>query len=178
MKYFYTKLFLILFLLFGLGQQASAEGWYVGGGLSKIGFSKDLNGVDDANGLAFLGGYRFANNISTELMVTSSLHDEEFLNGDAAYGSILGGGKFSFGSGQFQPYLAIGISLQVIDFDFFEEITGAGTYLGIGADIYAARNHVVNFSVRNNTWDGEDTFFDYDNKTRYVTFAYNYYFTP
>ncbi len=86
------------------------------------------------------------------------------------------GGKFSFGDGGFRPYVTGGISKNSVDFENFDEITGDGTYWGIGADIFINQNHVINVSYRLNDWEGDDSVFDYDVSNKMLTVSYNFYF--
>jgi len=175
------KLFnLLVAILFftGLTEQSHANGWYVGGGLVKASFEDDLQTIDSGNGLAFNGGYGFNENISVDLLSGVSIHDGGIVTGDIAQGFVMGGGKFSFGSDTFRPYLLAGISFHFVDFEFFtESINGNGIYWGVGADIFVSKQGAINFSLRSSDWDGEDSLLDYNVTTEVVTIAYNFYFS-
>lgn len=169
----------LAFLIFtGFTQQSFAEGWYVGGGIVKASFEDDLQSIDSGNGLAFNGGYGFNENFSVDLLSGVSIHDGSIFTGNIAQSFVMGGGKFSFGSDTFRPYLLAGISLHFVDFEFFtESITGNGIYWGVGADIFVSKQGALNFSLRSSDWDGEDSLLDYNVTTEVVTFAYNFYFS-
>lgn len=172
------NLLLAFLILTGFTQQSLAEGWYVGGGIVKASFEDDLQSIDSGNGLAFNGGFGFNENFSVDLLSGISIHDGGIFTGDIAQGFIMAGGKFSFGTDTFRPYLLAGISLHIVDFEFFtEDITGNGVYWGVGADIFVSKQGALNFSLRSSDWDGEDSLLDYNVTTEIVTIAYNFYFS-
>ena len=115
------NLLLAILIFVGLTQQSHANGWYVGGGLVKASFEDDLQTIDSGNGLAFNGGYGFNENFSVDLLSGVSIHDGGIVTGDIAQGFVMGGGKFSFGTDTFRPYLLAGISLHFINFEYFSE---------------------------------------------------------
>ena len=170
-------LLLSIIILPGFAGLSHAQGWYVGGGLQKVSFEDDLAVVDGASGFSAGGGYGFNEMFSMDLMSNGSIQDDSTFNGYVVHWSFLGGGKLSFGTDRFRPYLAAGISFHVVDFEFFEEITGSGTYWGVGADIFLAKQHALNISFRSSDWNGKDPVFDYDITTEFVTVAYNFYFS-
>lgn len=168
-----------LVLLASTSYQAHAEGWYVGGGGQTVSFGDDLESIDNGIGFLFSGGYDFDSHFGVELMSGASFHDDGItFNGYATHSYVLTGGKLSLGNDSFSPYLVAGISLHVVDFEFFEEISGSGIYFGIGADIAISDQSKLNISFRRSNWDGEDSVFDYDVTTNMFTVAYNYYFSP
>ena len=173
----YVPAFLGMFFAFSLTPQSQAGNWYVGGGLQGVSFEDDLEAIDSAVGITFSGGYRSDELISAELLAGSSYHEDAFLGEDVEQFSIMGGAKISFGSDSFQPFVSAGISLNVVDIDHFDEITGAGLYWGIGADIFVADQHAINVGFRSNSWDGENDDFDFDVKTETLTIAYNFHFS-
>ena len=177
-----SKLFALLVsfvFLAGVSYQSHAEGWYVGGGGQTVSFGDDLESIDNGIGGLFSGGYDFNSHLGVELMSGVSFHDDGItFNGYATHSYVLTGGKLSLSNGAFDPYLVAGLSLHVVDFEFFEEISGSGIYFGFGADIALSDQSKLNISFRRSNWDGEDSVFDYDVKTSMVTVAYNYYFSP
>ena len=170
-------LLLAIFILPGFAQLSHAQGWYVGGGAQRVSFEDDLAVVSNTSGFSVGGGYGFNEVFSIELMQNGSIQNDSTINGYVLHSSFLGGGKFSFGTDNFRPYLAAGVSIHVVDFEFFEEITGSGTYWGVGADIFLAKQHALNVSIKTSNWNGEDSVFDYDVTTKFVTVAYNFYFS-
>jgi len=102
------NLLLAFLILTGFTQQSLAEGWYVGGGIVKASFEDDLQSIDSGNGLAFNGGFGFNDNFSVDLLSGISIHDGGIFTGDIAQGFIMAGGKFSFGTDTFRPYLLAG----------------------------------------------------------------------
>lgn len=168
--------FLGLCLFLGLTTSSQAGNWYVGGGLQGVSFEDDLEAIDSAVGLTFSGGYHSDGLISAELLAGSSYHEDAFLDEDVEHYSVLGGAKFSFGSDLFKPFVSAGISLNLVDIDHYDEITGAGFYWGVGGDIFVADRHAINIGYRSNTWDGENDDYDFDVKTETLTIAYTYHF--
>jgi hypothetical protein len=166
----------VLFFIVGLTQPSQAANWYVGGGLQGVSFEDDLEAIDSAVGLTFSGGYHSDGLISAELLAGSSYHEDAFQDEDVDHFSILGGAKISFGDDSFQPFISSGISLNLVDIDHFDEITGAGFYWGIGADIFVAVRHAINIGYRSNSWDGETDDDDFDVKTETLTIAYTFHF--
>jgi len=88
------------------------------------------------------------------------------------------GAKYSFSSSQVQPYIAGDLTLNSVEFDEFDTISGEGVYWGIGADILISENHAISVSYRVSEWDGEDDVFDYDVSNSYFGVAYNFRFSP
>jgi opacity protein-like surface antigen len=166
-----------LFLIACLAPPSQAGNWYVGGGLQGVSFEDDLEAIDSAVGITFSGGYHSDGLISAELLAGGSYHEDAFQDEDVEQFSIMGGAKISFGSDLFQPFVSAGISLNVVDIDHFDEITGAGLYWGIGADIFVADQHAINIGFRSNSWDGENDDFDFDVRTETLTIAYNFHFS-
>ena len=164
-------------LLASVSYQSHAEGWYVGGGGQTVSFGDDLQDIDNGIGFIFNGGYDFNNNFGVDLITGVSIHDDSLSNGYAVQNFVLVGGKASLSSDSFNPYLVAGISLHVVDFEFFEDISGSGVYFGVGADIFISKQGALNISFRTSDWDGEDSVFDYDVTTDFVSVAYNYYFS-
>lgn len=154
-----------------------AEGWYVGGGAVSSNLEDDLDeGINQGFGPAFIGGYSVNDFFGVEVLLSLTDHDEDVTDGYVINDTFMVGGKFSFGRENFKPYAAVGISRNSVDFENFDEITGDGTYWGIGADIFINQNHVINISYRLNDWEGDDSVFDYDVSNKMLTVAYNYYF--
>lgn len=176
MKKYLVSMLSGLLLIAGLTPPSQAGNWYVGGGLQGVSFKDDLDAIDNAVGITFSGGYRSDELISAELLAGSSYHEDAFQGEDVEHFSVLGGAKISFGSDAFQPFVSAGISLNLVDIDHFDEITGAGFYWGIGADIFVAERHAINVGYRSNSWDGENDDYDFDVKTETLTIAYNYHF--
>ncbi len=133
--------------------------------------------ISQGFGLAFSAGYSANDLFGIELLLSLVSHDEDITDGYVLNDTFMVGGKFSFGGESFRPYAAVGISRNSVDFENFDEITGDGTYWGIGADISINQNHVINISYRLNDWEGDDSVFDYDVSNKMLTVAYNYYFS-
>ena len=165
-----------LFLIFSLTPPSQAGNWYVGGGLQGVSFEDDLEVIDSAVGTTFSGGYHSDGLISAELLAGSSYHEDAFLGEDVEHYSVLGGAKISFGSDLFKPFVSAGISLNLVDIDHYDEITGVGFYWGVGGDIFVAERHAINVGYRSNKWDGESDDYDFDVKTETLTIAYTYHF--
>ncbi len=164
-------------LLAGVSYQSRAGGWYVGGGAQSVSFEDDLQNIDNGIGIIFSGGYDFNKNFGIDLMTGGSFHDESLLNSYAVQSFVMVGGKASLGSDSFNPYLVAGVSYHVVDFEFFEEISGSGVYFGVGADIFISKQSALNISFRTSDWNGDDSVFDYNVTTDFVSVAYNYYFS-
>ena len=169
------RLSLVAVLIGLLGTPAMAS-WQIGGGPVIVSFEDDLSDVDTGIGGLFSGAYQHSDHFAFDFSVGGSIHEEDRGNEDAFYSFILIGGKLTFGEGNTRPYLAFGISLNYIDFDEFQEISGEGLYFGLGADFLIKESHSVNVSYRVNDWDGEDDEFDYDIETGYLFGAYNFRF--
>jgi opacity protein-like surface antigen len=165
-----------LFLIACVTTPSQAGNWYVGGGLQGVSFGKDLDDIDSAAGITFSGGYHSDGLISGELLVGSSYHDDAIEDEDVEHFSVLVGAKIPFGDDAFRPFISGGISLNLVDIDHFDEITGAGFYWGVGADIFVADRHAINIGYRNNTWDGENDDYDFDVRTETLTIAYTFHF--
>jgi opacity protein-like surface antigen len=176
MKRQYLLVFLSLFFTISLTAPSQAGNWYVGGGLQGVSFEKDLDEIDDAAGITFSGGYHSDGLISGELLAGSSYREDGYQNEDVEQFSVLLGAKIPFGEDSFRPFVSAGISLNVVDVDSFDEITGAGFYWGVGADIFVADRHAINIGYRSNTWDGENDNYDFDVRTETLTVAYTYHF--
>ncbi|MFV2081567.1 MAG: outer membrane beta-barrel protein [bacterium] len=156
---------------------AWSEGWYVGGGIESVSFGDDLENVDSGRGFTFSFGYKFSPLLALDFLWGATLHDENLGGGTAAHGSFLAGGKLSFNDqNDFRPYVTAGLSSHAVDFDFFQQITGSGIYLGAGADIFLNKNQAINIGIRSSSWTGEDSFFNYDVTTSIFSVVYNYYF--
>jgi len=165
-----------------------AEGWFVGGGILSVSFEEDFDNVDSNAGIGFSGGYRFDNNLSSELILNLSAHDEALFEDDVLQSSFMAGAKYSFGDGKFKPYVVAGISLNNLvigdlddvddedDFDDLDSISGFGLYFGFGADIFVAKKHAINVSFRSNRWDDKDDGTRFDVQTDIYSVAYNFYF--
>ena len=157
---------------------AQAEGWYLGGGAVTSNLEDDLDDeISQGFGFVFLAGYSTGDLFGIEFLLSTAIHEEDVTDGDLSNDTIMLGGKFSFFGPTFRPYIAGGISDNSVDFDNFDEVTGDGTYWGIGADIFINQNHVINVSYRLNDWEGDDSVFDYDVSNKMLTVAYNFYFT-
>jgi len=157
---------------------AQAEGWYLGGGAVTSNLEDDLDDeISQGFGFVFLAGYSTGDLFGIEFLLSTAIHEEDVTDGDLSNDTIMLGGKFSFFGPTFRPYVAGGISNNSVDFDNFDEVTGDGTYWGIGADIFINQNHVINVSYRLNDWEGDDSVFDYDVSNKMLTVAYNFYFT-
>jgi opacity protein-like surface antigen len=176
MKKQYVPAFLGMFFAFSLTPPSHAGNWYVGGGLQGVAFEDDLEEIDSAVGITFSGGYHSDGLISGELLAGSSYHEDAFQDEDVEHFSVLVGAKIPFGDDAFRPFISSGISLNVVDIDHFDEITGAGFYWGVGADIFVADRHAINIGYRSNTWDGENDDYDFDVRTETLTIAYTYHF--
>ena len=167
-----------LFLMASSSFNAQAEGWYLGGGAVTSNLEDDLDDeISQGFGFALVAGYSTGDLFGIEFLLSTAIHEEDVTDGDLSNDTIMLGGKFSFGGPTFRPYIAGGISDNSVDFDNFDEITGDGTYWGIGADIFINQNHVINVSYRLNDWEGDDSVFDYDVSNKMLTVAYNFYFT-
>ena len=112
------------------------------------------------------------------MQLGSSVHDENLADEFAFYGYAMVGGRIVFSSGSVQPYLTLGLTLNSVDFDEFDTISGEGVYWGVGADFLISQNHSINFSYRASDWNGEDDVFDYDVGNTYFGVAYNFRFSP
>ena len=168
-----TASFLMIFSSFSV----QADGWYLGGGTVSANLEDD--DVDEINrgyGAAFNAGYRASDLFGIEILLSSTIHDEDITDGDVFSDTLMVGGKFSFGGDDFRPYVVAGISQNTIEFDNFDDIDGDGTYWGIGADVSISQKHVINISYRLNDWEGDDSSFDYDFSNKMFTIAYNFYF--
>lgn len=165
-----------LLLVACLAPPAQAGNWYVGGGLQGVAFEEDLDEIDSAVGVTFSGGYHSDGLISGELLVGSSYHDDAIQGEDVEHFNALVGAKIPFGNDVFRPFVSAGISLNVVDIDHVDEITGAGFYWGIGADIFVAAQHAINIGYRSNTWDGENDDYNFDVRTETLTIAYAFHF--
>ena len=126
--------------------------------------------------MLFSGAFQQSDLFAFDFTVGGSIHDEDRANEQAFYSFILVGGKLTFGEGNTRPYVAVGISLNFIEFDEFQDIDGEGLYYGLGAEFLIKDKHSVNLSYRVNDWDGEDEEFDYDVDTGYLFAAYNFRF--
>lgn len=157
---------------------ARAEGWYVGGGAVTSNLEKDLDeDISQGFGIAFSGGYSANELFGLELLLSSSVHDEDRRDGYLLNDTLMLGGKFSFGRAAVRPYVAAGISLNSVEFEYFRDIDGDGFYWGVGADIFINQHHDINVSFRLNDWEGDASTRDYDVRNRLITVAYNYYFS-
>lgn len=169
---------ILLTVLFLAAAPAWAGHWYIGGGFESV--SVELEGTDvinDGSGFTFSFGYEFSPSLALDFLWGASVHDEDALGGDVAYGRFAFGPKFSLtASPQFKPFATIGIMGNVIDFDFFDEIDGTGLYFGIGTDFYINPSNAIVLGIRVSSWTGEDTFFEYDMDTTVVSIVYNYHF--
>jgi hypothetical protein len=189
MKKYLTELLFGVLLFAGLSAPLQAAGWYLGGGIISVNFGDDLDDVDRGGGITFSGGYRFDDRLSAEILAGGSYHEGSLFLDDVLQSSIMGGAKFSLGGEKFKPYGVVGISLnrlvfgdlndvdKVEDLDDFDSISGPGLYLGIGADIFVAKQHVINVGFRSNRWDGENNSKNYDVRADMFSVAYNYYFS-
>ena len=164
------------FLLACVTPASEAGNWYVGGGLQGVSFDKDLDDIDNEVGLTFSGGYHSDGLISGELLAGGSYHEDGYEDEDVEHFSVMLGAKIPIGKDSFRPFVSGGISLNVVDIDHVDEITGAGFYWGIGADIFVAERHAINVGYRSNTWDGENDDDDFDVRTNTLTVAYTYHF--
>ena len=72
----------------------------------------------------------------------------------------------------------LGGSVQSVDFDEFDTISGEAVYRGIGADFLISKNHAINFTYRVSDWDEADDVFDYDISNSYIGVACNFRFSP
>ena len=156
----------------------SMAGWQIGGGAAFVSFDDDLEDVDSGLGGVFSATYRHTELFGFDFALGGSVHEEDIADDDALYSFIMIGGKLTFGEGDTRPYVALGITLNYIDLEEFEEIDGDGTYWAIGADFIISDSHSVNVSFRGNDWDGDgdDTDIDYDVDTEYLLAAYNFHF--
>jgi len=166
---------LLLCAAIGFTQAAQAGAWRLGGGGQSVGFGDDLDDVDRGFGAYFSGAYQ-VDNISLDLQLGSSVHDEIRADELAFYAYAMVGAKFSLPLNQFQPYITAGLTFNSVDFDEFDTISGEGVYWGIGSDILISNNHAINVSYRVSDWDGEDDVFDYDISNSYFGVAYNFRF--
>lgn len=167
-------------LLAGVSQPSGAQGWYVGGGAQIVQLKGDLDFVTTGFGPGFSAGYRLNDLFSIDVQFGVTIHDDSslFVDDITVHDSLLVGGKFSFGSDTFKPYIVAGFARHNVDFEFFQSIDGNGTFWGVGGDIFLTKNHVLNISFRKSDWDGEDTVFKYDITSEIFTVAYNFYFSP
>jgi opacity protein-like surface antigen len=167
-----------MLLIAGITPPLQAGNWYVGGGLQGVSFEDDFDEIDSGAGITFSGGYHSDELISAELLAGSSYHEDAFRDEDVDQFSIMGGAKISFGDESFKPFVSAGISLNVVDIDHYDDITGAGFYWGVGADIFVAEQHAINVGYRSNKWDGEsdDDDIDFDVETNTLTVAYTFHF--
>lgn len=166
----FVFLFQSLFVL-----QAQAD-WRLGGGAQWVGFDDDLEDVDSGFGLIFSAAFQANDLVALDLQLGSSVHDENLADEFAFYGYAMVGGRLVFSNGNLQPYVALGLSFNTVDFDEFDTISGRGVYWGLGADVLISQNHSINVSYRVSDWDGEDDVFDYDVSNTYLGGAYNYRF--
>ena len=152
--------------------------WYFGGGIESVSLEIDgSNLIDDGVGFTFSFGYEFTPSLALDFLWGASIHDEDALGGDVAYGRFAFGPKFSFtASPQFKPFATIGLMSNAVDFDFFDDIDGTGLYFGIGADFFINPNNAIVVGFRSSSWNGEDTFFEYDMDTTVLSVVYNYHF--
>lgn len=165
---------LLAFCSFG----AQAEGWYIGGGAAISNLGDDLDDdIDQGFGFAFSAGYGATSLFGIEVLLSSTIHEEDITDDWVLNDTLMLGAKFNFGDGGFRPYVVGGISANAVDFDNFDEITGDGTYWGIGADIFINAKHAINVSYRINDWEGDDDLFDYDVSNKMLTVAYNFHFS-
>lgn len=168
---------LLLCAVFGFAQPSQAGAWRLGGGGQSVGFGDDLDDVDRGFGVFFSGAFQHGS-ISLDLQLGSSGHDENRADELAFYSYAMIGAKYSFSSSQVQPYIAGDLTLNSVEFDELDTISGEGVYWGIGADILISENHAISVSYRVSEWDGEDDVFDYDVSNSYFGVAYNFRFSP
>ena len=171
-------LFALMVMLFASVAAAPAQAgtWYLGGGFESISLGDDLDVVDNSTGFTFSFGYRASPQFELDFLWGASVHDVQ-AGGEAGYGRFLMGGKLIFlDPGSVQPYLTGGLASHAISFDFFDDITGSGLYIGAGIDVYLDPSNRVSLGVRNGKWEGEDSGFTYDVDTGMFTIVFNHLF--
>jgi hypothetical protein len=156
---------------------AMAGTWYIGGGLETV--TLEIEGtdiVDDGSGFTLSFGYQYTPTLALDFLWGASSHSD-VLNGDVAYGRFVIGPKFILAaSEQFKPYATIGLISNAVNFQLFDDITGAGLYFGFGADFFINPGHSIGVGFRGSSWTGEDSLYKYDMDTSVMSVVYNYHF--
>ncbi len=159
---------------------ASAENWYFGGGLDFVGVESTGPFLTDQNGFGLIlnGGYRFTENISLDVAI-SSLALEDTDGDDVTYSIFSIGPKIDFLSvynNGWSPWAAFYLTSHNISWDYFvNEVTGSGVSFALGADFRMAYFGVIQVALRTHSFDGElniSSGVDYDTDTAELTVSY------
>jgi len=158
---------------------ASAGNWYFGGGLDFAGVESAQPFLTDQDGFGLIlnGGYRFTENISLDVAI-SSLALEDTGGADITYSIFSIGPKIDFLSvynNGWSPWVLFGLTSHNLSWDnFFDEVDGSGISFAMGADFRVTYSGVIQVALRTHSFDGEWNFnaVDYDTDTTEFTVSY------
>ncbi|MFV2081933.1 MAG: outer membrane beta-barrel protein [bacterium] len=173
-----TVFVLVLAIIFAAAP-ARAENWYFGGGLDFAGVESAQPFLTDQNGFGLIlnGGYRFTENISLDVAI-SSLALEDTGGADITYSIFSIGPKIDFMSvynNGWSPWVLFSLTSHALSWDrFFDEVEGTGISFALGADFRVTYSGVIQVALRTHSFDGEWNFngVDYDTDTSELTVSY------
>ncbi len=171
---------ILMILLIVVASPAHSGSLYYGLGLdiANIDSEQPFIGNTSGFGLILNGGYRFNENISLDVVLSSIAAIEESSFFELNY-SILGiGPKIDFMSvynDGWSPWAAFYLTSHNIGWDFFfDEVTGSGVSFAFGADFRMAYFGVIQVALRTHSFDGRWNFngLDYKTDTTELTVSY------
>ncbi len=173
-----TGAFILASLL--LAGPAAAEGtWYFGGGLdfTNVESSQPFLTNQDGFGLILNGGYRFNDNVSLDIAI-SSLAVNDTGGADITYSIFSIGPKIDFLSlynNGWTPWVLFSLTNHNLSWDnFFDEVDGNGLSFSFGADFRVTYSGVIQTAIRTHSFDGNWNFdaADYATDTTELTVSY------
>ncbi len=171
---------ILMILLIAVASPAHSGSLYYGFGLDIAGIESEqpFIGSTSGFGLIFNGGYRFNENISLDVVLSSIAAIEESSYFKLNY-SILGIGPkidlMSVYNNGWSPWAAFYLTSHNIGWDFFpDEVTGTGVSFAFGADFRMAYFGVIQVALRTHSFDGKWNFdnLKYNTDTTELTVGY------
>jgi hypothetical protein len=158
---------------------ASAENWYFGGGLDLANLKSDEPTLTDIAGFGLIlnGGYRFSDNISLDVAI-SSLAMEDSLGFDFTYSILSIGPKIDFMSvynNGWSPWVLFSLTSHNLSWDFlFDEMDGFGVSFAFGADFRMTYSGVIQVAIRTHSFDGDPNYspLDFNTEAAELTVSY------
>jgi hypothetical protein len=144
---------------------AAGMGPYLGFSLESVAPGGEIGAIRSDFGFAFDGGIRFNPVVALDVSLASSLHDtaSDLLSPPVRQVALtytrvsVGPRIFIPTNSPFEPYFTAGVAYHDLTFDSdYFDMSGWGTFAGVGFDAAVAPHHAISFAVRWHEWDGED----------------------
>lgn len=171
--------FLLVIACLSATLPAHAQNWYFGGGLDFANLKSDEPTLTDIDGFGLVlnGGYRFNDNISLDVAI-SSLDMEDSLGFDFTYSIFSVGPKIDFMSvydNGWSPWVLFSLTSHNLSWDFlFDEMDGYGISFAFGADFRMTYSGVIQVAIRTHTFDGDPNYSttDFNTESSELTVSY------